>query len=168
MRFPGDAILNLFRTLPQNTPIAQSASALDAPMQKESRRLEFDSSTFAFWKMIFGSKVCSGSCRSSFAMIWIGGVDSSKSMKYLRTSRSFLGNYLPNFETLDAKIANRKKTFIEEQMAQSENRFLRGRQIAFMSFDFFRITSAGESFLDFSDLMGISLRGDNVQGFDTK
>ena len=58
--------------------------------------------------------------------------------------------------------------FLGEQKAQNENRFLPGRQIAFMICDSFRITGTGESIWDFSDLMGISLRGDNVQGFETK
>ena len=60
-------------------------------------------------------------------------------MDDLRTSRSVLGKNLPNFETLDAKIAHalkkmlaanefRKKVSIEEQKAQNENRFLRGRK----------------------------------------
>ena len=50
--------------------------------------------------------------------------DSSQSMQYLQTSKSILGNNLPKFETLDAKIANslkklladfRKKVSIEEK-----------------------------------------------------
>ena len=61
----------------------------------------------------------------------------------------------------------RKNVFIEEQKAQNENRFLRGTQNAFLIDDYFRITSTSESILDFSDLMGVTLRGDNVQGFDT-
>ena len=72
------------------------------------------------------------------------------------------------FQKLLAASDFRKKVFIEEQKAQNEDRFLRGRQIAFMIYDYFRITSKDESILDFCDLMGISLRGDNVEGFDTK
>ena len=57
--------------------------------------------------------------------------------------------------------------FIEEQKAQHENTFLRGRQIAFVIYDYFRSTGTGDSILDFSDLVGTSLPGDNVQGFET-
>ena len=40
--------------------------------------------------------------------------------------------------------------------------------IAFMIYDYIRVTGTDESILDFCDLVGVSLRGDNVQGFDTK
>ena len=55
---------------------------------------------------------------------------------------------------LDAKIASaldkiiqnshvkKKKVSLEEQKAQKEDRFLRGRQIAFMIYDNFRVTGA--------------------------
>ena len=78
-------------------------------------------------------------------------------MHEFRTSESVLGHHLPNFETRDAKIANalkkmlaasdfRKKVFFEEQKAQNEHRFLRGRQIACMVYDFFSVTGTGDSF----------------------
>ena len=38
MRFPGDAIYNLFRALPKATSSALSASTLDAPRQEENDR----------------------------------------------------------------------------------------------------------------------------------
>ena len=37
-----------------------------------------------------------------------------------------------------------------------------------MIYEYFRITGTIESALDFSDLMNVTLRGDGVQGFDTK
>ena len=40
--------------------------------------------------------------------------------------------------------------------------------MAFMIYDYCRITCPSVIILDFSDLMGASIRGDNVQGFDTK
>ena len=43
-----------------------------------------------------------------------------------------------------------------------------GRRSAFMIYDYFRITGTDESIAAFSDLMGVSLQGDNVQGFDSK
>ena len=85
----------------------------------------------------------------------------------------------PNFEMLDAKIASalnniiqnshfKKKVSLEEQKAQKEDRFLRGRQIAFMIYDNFRVTGAYGSVLDYADLFSITLRNDNVQEFDTR
>ena len=81
--------------------------------------------------MSFRTGDCCGSCHPLYAMIWISETDSAKSVEDLRTSRSILGNNLPNFETLDAKIAIslkkllaandlRKKAFIEAQKAQNE------------------------------------------------
>ena len=37
-----------------------------------------------------------------------------------------------------------------------------------MIYDNFRVTGKGESIWDFSDLMEVALRKENVQGFDTK
>ena len=79
---------------------------------------------------------------------------------------------------LDAKIAsslkeiipnsNFKKTVnLAEQKAQPDDRFLRARQIAFMINEYFLVTGTHEDILDYSDLYGITLHGDDVQGFDT-
>ena len=60
-----------------------------------------------------------------------------------------------------------KKVICEEQKAQKEDRFLRGRQIAFPIYDFFRVTGA-HTVLDCADLFSITLRDDNVQEFVTR
>ena len=65
------------------------------------------------------------------------------SLDELKSSRSIKGKGFPNFELLDAMIASdlnkiiqnsqfKKKVSLEEQKAQKEGRFLRGRQIAYM------------------------------------
>ena len=72
---------------------------------------------------------------------------------------------------LDAKIASalnkiiqnsyfKKKVSLEEQKAQKEDRFLRGRQIAFMIYDNFR--------LDCADSCSVTLHDDNIQEFETR
>ena len=87
--------------------------------------------------------------------------------------------HLPIFEMLDARISSalnkiiqnthfKKKVSLEEQKAQKEDRFLRGRQIAYMIYDNFRVTGAHDTVLDYADLISITLRNDNVQDFDTK
>ena len=79
---------------------------------------------------------------------------------------------------LDAKIAFalnkiiqnsqlKKKVSLEEQNAPKENRFLRGRQIAFMIDDFFRVTGAHDAVLDYADLFPVTLHDENIQEFDT-
>ena len=80
---------------------------------------------------------------------------------------------------LDAKIASalnksiqnshlKKKVSLEEQKAQKEDRFLRGRQIAFMIYDYFRVTDAHDTVLDYADLFSTTLRDDHVQQVDAR
>ena len=80
---------------------------------------------------------------------------------------------------LDAKIASaldkiiqnsqfNKKVSLEEQRAPKEDRFPRGRQIAYMIYGYYRVTGAHDTVLDYADLFSITLRDDNVQEFDTK
>ena len=83
------------------------------------------------------------------------------------------------FEMLDARIVSslnkiiqnsylKKKVSLEEQKAQKEDRFLRGRQIAFMIDDYFRVTGAHDTVLDHADFFSVTLRDENVQEFDTR
>ena len=80
---------------------------------------------------------------------------------------------------LDARIASalnkiiqnsyfKKKASLEEQKAQKEDRFLRGRQIACMFYDDFRVTGAHDKVLDYADLFTTTLRSDDVQEVDTR
>ena len=80
---------------------------------------------------------------------------------------------------LDARIASslkkiiqnsyfKKKVSLEEQKAQNEDRFLRGRQIAYMIYDYFRVSGAHDTFLDYAELFSITLRNDDVKEFVTR
>ena len=62
----------------------------------------------------------------------------------------------------------KKKALQEEQKAPKEDRFLRGRPIAYMIYEYFRVTGTLETILDFSHLVTVTSRGDDVGGFDTK
>ena len=57
--------------------------------------------------------------------------------------------------------------FKKEVSPQKEDRFLRGRQIAFMTYHYFRFTGAHDTVLDYADLFTITLRNDDFQEFDT-
>ena len=59
----------------------------------------------------------------------------------------------------------KKKVSLEEQ---KEDRFLRGRQIAYMIYDYFRVTGAHDTVLDNADLFPFTLRNDDVQDFDMR
>ena len=86
---------------------------------------------------------------------------------------------MPDFEVLDAKIAlalNRiihntqfkRKISLEEQKAQKEDRFLRGRQIAYLIYEYFRVTGANDSIENYAGLFTIALRNDDTQESDLK
>ena len=112
-------------------------------------------------------------------MLWIKEVEMVDSVDELKSSRSIAGKNSPNFDMLDAKIASalkkviqnshfKKKVGLEEQKAQKEDRFLRGRQIAYMIYDYFRVTVAHDTVLDYADLFSVTVRNDNVREFDTR
>ena len=108
-------------------------------------------------------------------MLWIKEVEMVDSLYELKSSVD--GKDFPNFEMLDAEIAShlnkviqnsqfKKKVSLEEQKAQKEDRFLRGRQIAFMIY--VRVTGAHDTVLDYADPFSVTLRDDNIQEFDTR
>ena len=101
------------------------------------------------------------------------------SLDKLKSLRSIAGKNFPNFEMLDAKIASalnkiiqnsqfKKKVSLEEQKAQKEDLFLRGRQITFMIYDNFRVTGAHDTVQEYADFFSVTLHDDNLQEFDTR
>ena len=51
---------------------------------------------------------------------------------------------------------------------QKDDRFLRGRQIAYLIFEYFRVTGANDSVEYYADLFTTALRNDDIQEFDSK
>ena len=51
---------------------------------------------------------------------------------------------------------------------RKQDRFLGGRQIAYLIYDHFRVTGANDSVENYADLFTISLRNDDIQEFDSK
>ena len=101
------------------------------------------------------------------------------SVDELKTSSSVRGISMPNFEVLDARIASvlnkiihnshfKRRISLEERKAQKEDRFLRGRQIAYLINDYFRVTGIQDSVENYADLFTISLRNDDIPEFDSK
>ena len=97
----------------------------------------------------------------------------------LKSSCSVRGLRMPNFEVLEAKIASslnriihntqfKRKVSLEEQKAQKEDRFLRGRQIAYLIYEYFRVTGTNDSVENYADLFTRALRNDDIQEFDSK
>ena len=52
--------------------------------------------------------------------------------------------------------------------AQKQDSFLRGRQIAYLIYDHFRVTGSHDSVENYTDLFTIVLRNDDIQEFDSK
>ena len=84
-------------------------------------------------------------------MQWIKEVELADSVDDLRSSSSIRSIPMPDFEVLDARIASalnkiihnshfKRKISLEEQKAQKEDRFLRGRQIAYLIYEQFWVT----------------------------
>ena len=61
-----------------------------------------------------------------------------------------------------------KKKQSGEQKAQKQDRFLRGRQIAYLIYEYFRVIGANDSVENYADLFTIGLRNDDIQEFDSK
>ena len=125
-----------------------STSSLHVPHFYVGRH---DSKTKGLLVLIFPRRQCYGSKKWSWLIQWFD----------LMSSCSVRGIRMPDFEVLDAKIASalnriiqnsffKKKVSLEEQKAQKEDRFLRGRRIAYMIYDSFRVTGAHDTVLDYA------------------
>ena len=112
-------------------------------------------------------------------MQWIKEVELVDSVDELRSSSSTRGISMPNFEVLDASIASalnriihnsyfKRRISLEEQKAQKQDRFFRGRQIAYLTYDYFRVTGSHDSVKNYTDLFTVVLRNDDIQEFDSK
>ena len=111
------------------------------------------------------------------AIHWIKEVEIDELMKsrLIVARTGFL-----DFVMLDVMIASalkkllntqrhfRKSASVEEQRAQKDDRFSRGRQIAYMIYAHFRATRAHEAVQHLSDLFNMLLHNDDVQDFDVR
>ena len=112
-------------------------------------------------------------------MLWIKEVELVHSVDELTSSLSVRGLRMPDFEVLDARNASalnriihnshfKRRVSLEEQKAQKEDRFLRGRQIAYLIYEYFRVTGANDSVENYADLCTVLLRNDDIHEFDSK
>ena len=103
-----------------------------------------DSLEFLTWKVNFKTEVCANSAVPHITMHWIKEVEIAKSIDYLMTSRSIAERTdFSGYDMLDAMTASalkklitsvhfRTRVSVEDQRAQKDDRFLRGRQTAYM------------------------------------
>ena len=57
---------------------------------------------------------------------------------------------------------------MEEQKAKKEYRFLQGRQIAYLIYEYIRVTGHNDSIENYADLFTVVLRNDDIKEFDSK
>ena len=112
-------------------------------------------------------------------MQWIKELELVDSVDEWRSSSSIRGISMPDFEVLDARIASaldkiihnsqfKRRISLEEQKAQKQDSFFRGRQIVYLIYEYFRVIGSHDSVENYADLFTISLRNDDVQEFDSK
>ena len=127
----------------------------------------------------FKTEVCTWSQFPTEALMWIKEVELVDSVDDLKSSCSVSGIQMPTFEVLDAKIDTalnriihnshfKRKVSLEEQKAQKQDRFFRGRQIAYLIYEYFWVTGANDSVENYADLFTVVLRNDDIQEFDSK
>ena len=86
---------------------------------------------------------------------------------------------MPNFEVFGARITSalniimhnshfKRRISLEEQKVQKQYRFLRGRQINYLIYEYFRVTGVNDSVENYADLFAFGLRNDVFQEFDWK
>ena len=136
--------------------------------------------TFGCWKIRFKTEGCTCSQFPTEAMHWIKEVEMVESVDDLKSSRSIRGTQTPDFELLDAKIPSalnrnihhshfKRRISLEKQNSQKQDRFLRGRQIAYLIYEYFWVTGANDSVEEnYADPFTIVLRKDDIQEFDSK
>ena len=168
-RKPSTMISSMSVEIPQNSMVGQQRQNIS--------ELQFGKfpcpHSILCWKISSKNQVTTFSDFPSDNMLWINEVEMGDSLDESKSSRSVAGKNFPNFQMLDAKIASalnkiiqnahfKKKVSLEEQKAQKEGRFLRGRQIAIMIYDYFRVPGGHDAVLDYADLFSVILHDDNI------
>ena len=115
----------------------------------------------------------------TLAMLWIKEVEVAKSVYDLLTSGPLKGMYSLTLRCLMHRLRLRRRGSSristsngelkwKSSMLPKHDRFLRGRQIAYMICEHFRATGAREAAPDLSDPCSVSLQGGDIQDFDSR
>ena len=102
------------------------------------------------------------------AFDWYKEIDRAISIEDLEDSGEF--------ETLDMKIADafaraisgefaRQISILETELMEKHGKFLKGRQIAWLLNNFFRMSEVEGSILEFEDILNVELRNGNLKQF---
>ena len=85
-------------------------------------------------------------------MQWIKEVELVDSVDELRSSTSTRGISMPNFEVTRCEDCFSAEQIWRNKRAQKQDRFLRGRQIAYLIYEYLRVTGANDSVENCADL----------------
>ena len=112
-------------------------------------------------------------------MLWIKEVEMVDSVDDLKSSRSITGTHGSRLwgtrrEDCFSTEQNHPEYPLQEKGQSGGNesskrrRFLRGRQIAYLIYEYFQVTGANDSVENYADLFTVVLRNDDIQEFDSK
>ena len=113
-------------------------------------------------------------------MQWIKEIEAAKSRDDFITPKSITGKDFPNYEELDLMMATalkrcndkqthfRNKISDEEHRVQKDNRFLKGRQIAYLIYEYFRPTGSCDEIQGLSKMFSMKLDNDDIQDCDLR
>ena len=139
-----------------------------------------DSLKFQSWKVNFNTAVCAKSSFSHITALDQRSSDSKVNRRSYDIAIDYRAKQFPDYDMRDAMIASvlkkllntqthfRKRAMVEEQRDQKDDRFLRGRQIAYMIYEHFRATGACEAVQGLSDLFKKRSQNVDVQDFDAR
>ena len=90
----------------------------------------------------------------------------------LKSSSSTRGIQMPKFEVLDARIASALNRIIHKshfkRRVSLEERKAHKEEIAYLIYEYFRVTGANDSVENYADLFTIGLGNDDIKEFDSK
>ena len=150
----------------------QSGMTIPHPSSEMHLGKFHDHSEFQSRIVNFRTEVCSKAKNPTRALQWIKEIEAAKPLDDLIT-QSITGKDFSDYEELDLMMASalkrcydkqthfRKKISVEEQRVQKDNRFLRGRQIAYLIYQYFRPTGS------YDEIQGLSGLFD-IQDFDLR
>ena len=113
----------------------------------------------------------------SDAILWIKEVEMVDSLDELKSSRSVSGKNFPNFEILDVEITSALNKIIQNPQIQEEDQS-RGTEKRgpvstrktdrLVIYNYFRVTGAHDTSLDYVCLFSVTLHNDKIQEFDAR
>ena len=135
--------------------------------------------TFDCWKIRFQTEVCTCSQFLTEAMQWIKEVSwliqwMNWDLRHLlvvfqcQILKYLMRELLQPWTKSSTIPISKGKSVWRNKRPRKRTVFLRGRQIAYLIYDQFRVTGTHDSVENYTDLFTIALRNDDIQEFDSK